>query len=186
MRASTSDAGLSLLDGDRSYFELFDLPQGFDVEQGVLASRYRELQRRVHPDRYAAGSDTERRLSMQLTTLVNEAYQTLRDPVRRARYLLSLAGGETADETDTAMDPGFLMEQMELREALADIRATPEPHKQLAELANQTARRFALKSEQFRQALTASDLASARNVTREMQFLDKLRIEIEDMGEGLA
>jgi molecular chaperone HscB len=169
----------------KNYFELFGLPVGFDLDAGELSQRYRELQRRIHPDKYAAGSDAERRASMQLTTLVNEAYQTLRDPVRRARYLLSLGGVESGEDTDTAMDPAFLMEQMELRETLSEVRALSEPHKKLAELANGTMIRMQQKIAQFRECY-ARDPARARQSLREMQFLDKLRREIEEIEEELA
>lgn len=174
----TSEAG-------KNYFELFGLPVVYDLDPGELSVRYRELQRRIHPDKYAAGSDAERRVSMQLTTLVNEAYQTLKDPVRRARYLLSLGSADPRDETVTAMDPAFLMEQMELRETLSEVRALSEPHKKLAELANDTMVRMQQKIGQFRDNY-ARDPMRARQSLREMQFLDKLRREIEELEEELA
>jgi molecular chaperone HscB len=154
----------------------------------MLASRYRELARRVHPDKFAQGSDQERRLSMQWTTLVNEAYQTLKDPVRRGRYLLGLRGVELRDETDTAMDPRFLMEQMELREALEAVRADAAPHKRLAELANDIQQRFESKTREFRESVAAAsaDARPARNAIREMQFLDKLLREVGELEEELA
>jgi molecular chaperone HscB len=169
----------------KNFFELFGLPVGFDLDSGELSVRYRELQRMVHPDKYAAGSDAERRVSMQLTTRVNEAYQTLKDPVRRARYLLSLGGTDPREETDTAMDPAFLMEQMELRETLSEVRALSDPHKMLAELANETMIRMQQKIGLFRDSY-ARDPVRARQSLREMQFLDKLRREIEELEEELA
>jgi molecular chaperone HscB len=169
----------------KNYFELFGLPVDFDLDADELSRRYRELQRRVHPDKFASGPDAERRVSMQLTTLVNEAYQTLRDPVRRARYLLGLGGTDPREETDTAMDPAFLMEQMELRETLAEVRSLSEPHKRLAELANDAAIRLQQKIGQFRDQYRR-DPEQARRSLREMQFLDKLRREIEDLEEELA
>ena len=133
----------------KNHFELFGLPVAFDLDADDLASRYRELQRRVHPDKFANASDQERRLSLQMTAQVNEAFQTLKDPVRRGRYLLSLRGIDTDEETDTAMDPAFLMEQMEWRENLEEIRQADNPHKQLAELANRIGQRLQDKIGQF-------------------------------------
>ena len=104
----------------QNHFELFGLPVAFDVDAQQLAERYRELQRILHPDRYANASDRERRLSIQHAAQVNEAFQTLKSSLRRARYLLQLKGVEFDDEKETHLDPAFLMEQMELREALAD------------------------------------------------------------------
>ncbi|MES9845310.1 MAG: Fe-S protein assembly co-chaperone HscB, partial [Candidatus Sedimenticola sp. 6PFRAG5] len=81
-----------MLDFSKNYFELFGLPAGYIIDAEQLSGRYRELQRVVHPDRYANASDQERRLSMQGATRINEAFDTLKDPIQRARYLLSLNG----------------------------------------------------------------------------------------------
>ncbi len=173
----------------KNHFELFGLPAVFDVDADELASRYRELQRRVHPDKFANASDQERRLSLQMTALVNEAFQTLKDPVRRGHYLLSLRGVDVGEETDTAMDPAFLMEQMEWRENLEEIRQADNPPKQLAELANRIGQRMQDKIGRFRSALdknSPEEIGKARNLVREMQFLEKLQQEIDDLEEELA
>jgi len=176
------------VESGKNYFELFGLPVTFDIDTDDLSVRYRELQRRVHPDKFASGSDQERRVSMQMTTLVNEAFQTLRDAVKRARYLLSLKGIDVDAETDTAMDPAFLMEQIELRESLDEVKQMTNPHKPLAELANQIDRRMEAKVGQFRQHLSedgGEGTSKARADVREMQFLDKLRDEVDSLEEEL-
>jgi molecular chaperone HscB len=172
----------------KNHFELFGLPVAFDIDADDLASRYRELQRRVHPDKFANASDQERRLSLQMTAQVNEAFQTLKDPVRRGRYLLSLRGVDIDEETDTAMDPAFLMEQMEWRENLEEMRQTDNPRKQLTELANRMEQGMQDKIGQFRQAFakgSPEDVGKARNIVREMQFLEKMRREIDNLEEEL-
>ena len=172
----------------KNHFELFGLPVTFDVDIDDLASRYREMQRSVHPDRFANASDQDRRLSLQMTALINEAFQTLKDPVRRGRYLLGLRGVDLGDETDTAMDPAFLMEQMELREQLDEVRQADNPHKLLAELANRIEQRMHDSIENFRNVLTEGTPEAdrkARNVVREMQFLEKMRQEIDNLEEEL-
>lgn len=172
----------------KNHFELFDLPVSFDIDTDNLAARYREMQRHVHPDKYANASDQDRRLSLQITALINEAFQTLKDPVRRGRYLLSLRGIDLGGETDTAMDPAFLMEQMELRENLDAVKQADNPHKQLAELANRIEQRLQEGIGQFRRALaddTPESNKKARNAAREMQFLEKLRLEIDSLEEEL-
>jgi len=113
-------------DSSPTHFELFDLPPSFSIDRQALDSRFRDLQRAVHPDRFASAGDFERRLSAQQATRINEAYQVLKDPLRRGRYLLELAGIAYDDEHRTTRDTGFLMEQMELREALAGVRAAPD------------------------------------------------------------
>ena len=172
----------------KNHFELFGLPVSFDVDTDDLTSRYRELQRRVHPDKFANAPDQERRLSLQMTALVNEAYQTLMDPVRRGRYLLSLRGVDMDGETDTAMDPAFLMEQMELREQLEEVRQVANPGKQLVELANRIDQRMQETIDRLRSALerdSSQETRHARNLVREMQFLQKMHHEIGNLEEEL-
>src|SRR5450631_4138042 len=104
------------------FFSLFGLPKGFKIDATSLEQSYRALQAQVHPDKFSHLSEIERRFSMQWATRVNEAYQTLRSPLNRARYLLSLHGIDTREETNTAMPVDFLIQQMEWREALADAK----------------------------------------------------------------
>jgi len=176
------------VDWSKNFFELFGLPVQFDLDPSDLLTRYRELQRRVHPDKFASASAEERRLSMQLTTLINEGYQTLRDPVRRARYLLDLSGVAMNDETDTSMKPEFLVEQMELREALEEACAREDSLRRLAELANDIEHRHAAKLEELRDCFSRGQgaLGAARNAVRELQFLGKLLQEIREQEEELT
>ena len=168
----------------KSYFELFDLPATFDLDVADLAARYRELQRRFHPDRFASASEPQRRLSLQLTAQINAAFQTLKDPVARARYLLGLQGADTGEDTDTAMDTAFLMEQMELRESLAEVREAADRHARLETLRlrvdEEFAARFALLRTRFAEN-TGPARRQARNLVREMQFLQKLAHEVEEL-----
>lgn len=107
------------------YFELLGLPRRWHLDAETLAGILRDRSRRLHPDRFARADARERALSLQHTTLLNDAVRTLRDPVRRAEYLLSLhglkAGG--ADRERAAMEPAFLMAMMETREELAEAKA---------------------------------------------------------------
>src|SRR5438309_4656645 len=111
---------------NQNHFELFDLPARFAVDAAALESRYHELQREVHPDRFAAAPDPERRASMQLATRVNEAYQILKSPLRRAVYILQLRGVDPEFETNTAMPPEFLLGQMSWRERIEAGSEDPE------------------------------------------------------------
>ncbi len=172
----------------KNHFELFGLPVSFDLDVNDLAARYRDLQRHVHPDKFANASDAERRMSLQMAALINEAFQTLKDPVQRGRYLLKMRGIGVDDETDTSMDSAFLMEQMEWRENLDEVKQVKNPHKQLAELANQIEQRMQQTVDQFRSAFSAETpegMKQARNFSREMQFLEKMRREIDSLEEEL-
>ncbi len=161
------------------YFALFNLQPVFDVNLTDLATRYRALQRDVHPDRFANCSDAERRHAVQRAAEVNDAFQTLKDPLRRARYLLALKGIETDDETDTVMDPEFLMRQMDLREELEQVRTQQgrDRANALDHLRRDLVSQFDDKMNAFRNAFI-DDLARARVVVRELQFLRKFLDEI--------
>ncbi|MDH4133395.1 MAG: Fe-S protein assembly co-chaperone HscB, partial [Gammaproteobacteria bacterium] len=168
----------------KNYFELFGLPVSFDIDPADLSSRYRELQRRFHPDRYASAMESERRLAMQMTSQINAAHQTLRDPVLRGRYLLGLQGVMTDEETDTRMEPAFLMEQMELREALDEARTASDRADRLQVLGNRATAQFEQRRNQLRDVLSApanTGYQKARNLVREMQFLQKISREIEEL-----
>src|SRR5438477_1786075 len=109
-----------MIDFSQNYFALFGLPQRYRFDQEELDAAYRALQRVVHPDRYAAAGDAERRVALQSSARVNEAYQALKDPLGRAQYLLSLRGIDALAETHTALPPEFLERELERREAVAD------------------------------------------------------------------
>lgn len=108
-------------DFSQNYFELFGLPVVFQLDQNDLVERYRKLQRAAHPDRFANSSERERRLSIQKAAFVNQAFQQLKSPLQRARYMLELRGVQFDDARETNVEPAFLMEQMEYREALEAI-----------------------------------------------------------------
>ncbi|CAK0771946.1 (Fe-S) cluster biosynthesis co-chaperone HscB [Gammaproteobacteria bacterium] len=158
-------------------FELFGLTSTFEIDEQSLAVTFRSIQRLVHPDRYAGGSGQERRQAVERAAAVNGAYQILRDPVRRARYLLSLRGVETQEEGNTIMDPAFLMEQMELREQLGEVPETSDPVNVLAALkARLQERRTALLGElgAYLSTDTAESLVLAAERVRRLRFFDRL------------
>ena len=171
-----------MLDFSKNYFELFGLPVGYILDTDQLAERFRELQRVVHPDRYANASDQERRLSMQGATRINEAYQTLKDPIRRAHYLLSLHGIDTDVEKETTRDTTFLMEQLELREKLEQARHQDDPYAAINALVVDINQRITSlvgqMALQFEEA-TPEQLEAAREILRKMQFLRKFKSDSE-------
>jgi molecular chaperone HscB len=158
------------------------------MDLGVLDSRYRELQRTVHPDRFASAGESERRLSMQQATAINEGYQTLRDPLKRGRYLLELSGYNTGDAPHTTRDTAFLMEQMELRELLDEVRGNSDPFAALQGIMDKIAadivRLQAQLRENFERAGTA-DLDAAATALMKMQFFRRLQEEVMDLEVAL-
>jgi molecular chaperone HscB len=159
-----------------SHFELFGLTPAFAIEGEALERSYREIQSKVHPDRFAHAGDAERRASLQWTTRVNEAYRTLKDPVQRAKHLLELHGVDVAFETNTAMPPEFLMQQMELRESLEEAK-TPAS---LDEMRKRLRQNKTELQKQIAEALDIrKDYAGAAGLVRKLQFLDRLDEEID-------
>jgi len=172
----------------KNHFELFDLPIAFEVEQETLALRYRELQRAVHPDRFANASEQEKRLSVQQAAQINEAFQVLKSPLTRARYLLEISG-LPLDDTNTQMEPAFLMEQMELREALAEVREASDPFAALDKARNTIEGREREYIESLQQAFgdgSTEALERARELVRKMQFMQRLLGEVDDLEETLV
>ncbi len=96
-----------------NHFDLFQMPARFAIDAAQLDAAYRELQGRVHPDKFAAASDAEKRVAMQWATRANEAYKTLKNPLHRAAYLCELHGVDLGIESNTTMPPAFLVQQME-------------------------------------------------------------------------
>jgi len=153
----------------------------FAIEPNDLDQRFQQLQRVLHPDKFASASDAERRWSVQAAARVNEAYQTLKQPLKRANYLLELQGLMLNEETDTQMDPMFLMEQMELREALGDVESASDPYAALDKLSTQLSAQINDSASAFSSAASSEDWPQARTVVRQWQFLEKLRQEAQSL-----
>jgi molecular chaperone HscB len=162
-----------------NHFELFGLTPAFSLEKDRLEKAYRDIQSTVHPDRFAHAGDAERRASLQWTTRVNEAFQILKNPVARAKHLLELHGVDVAFETNTAMPSEFLMQQMELREALEE--ATEKKNSQsLDRLRSDLRREEAILEEQIADAIDGrKDYQGAAGLVRKLMFLDRLDEEID-------
>lgn len=159
------------------FFTLFGFPRAYEIDALALRDEYRALQTQIHPDRFAHGSDQEKRLAVQCAAHVNEAFATLKDPVRRARYLLELVGANWTDESATLNDTVFLMEQMELRERLEELSEDEAP----AFMADVDQRMAALQRN-FGELWSKDNDASrrqAQTVVRKMQFLSKLRADAD-------
>ncbi|WP_263260631.1 co-chaperone HscB [Pseudomonas entomophila] len=170
--------------GTPCHFALFDLKPAFRLDLEQLAARYRELARVVHPDRFADASAAEQRQALEKSAALNEAYQTLKNAPRRARYLLAVGGHEVPQEV-TVHDPAFLLQQMQWREELEDLQDS-------ADLAGVGRFKQRLKAAQ---ATLDDDFAAcwdqpaereqAERLMRRMQFLDKLSQEVRQLEERL-
>lgn len=168
-----------MIDFSQNYFALFGLPPRYRFDAARLDAAYRALQTQVHPDRFAAAGESERRLALQSSARVNEAYRALKDPVGRAQYLLSLHGVDATSETDTALPLDFLERQLERREAVDEARVAADISRLEALLAEVRAEIAALEPALADTLDSEQSWESARARVRELQFLSKLAADID-------
>lgn len=167
-----------------NHFDLFQMPARFAIDAAQLDAAYRELQGRVHPDKFAAASDPEKRVAMQWATRANEAYKTLKSPLHRAAYLCELHGIDLGIESNTAMPPAFLMQQMEWREALDEARSTRDMAQleALEQSLNAVRREM---TERIGELLDQSQFVQAGQRVRELMFVEKFGEEVARTFEAL-
>jgi molecular chaperone HscB len=159
-----------------SDFELFGLPQRFAQERAEIDERWKELQREAHPDRFAAQGHTAQRAALQWSVRINEAYQRLKDPLKRAAYLCELLGAPIEAHSNTAMPPDFLMEQMEWREALDEA----DSEEALEQLSNRVlARRREMLGRLGRLLDEEGDAPAAAKQVRALMFIERFAHDVE-------
>ncbi len=166
------------LSGFDDYFALFQLKPQFKIDRQALESAYLTVQQKVHPDMHAQASDSDKRVSMQLSALANSAYRTLMNPIQRGLYMCSRNGVDPQLETNTAMPAQFLMQQMEWRETLDDVRDQPSELEKLYKEVEQT--RVNLLKEVELAIDGANDFDLAAKQLRALLFIDKFGAELED------
>lgn len=161
--------------GQVDHFQRMGVDEDYDVDVNMLDRRYFDLQRQLHPDRFATRTSRERALSQQQATSLNEAYEILKDPLRRADYLVHLRGAEVLPEgCDMINDPVVLMEAMELRERLADADGLDE----VEAISLETHRDMDDCVEELKGAFADDDLKTACRLTTRLKYLTKLSNEV--------
>jgi len=176
------DAGLSLQATD---FELFGLPERFAIDPGALDARWKQLQGAAHPDRFATETAAAQRIAMQWAVRINEAYRRLRNPLKRAAYLCSLHGVDLEAESNTAMPPAFLMQQMEWRDALSEAGSLDAVDALAREVAAARDATLASLQAQIDGAADVDWRAVAGSV-RGLMFVDKFMSDIDRRVDALS
>ena len=164
-------------------FELFDVPVQFAQDRAALDARWKELQREAHPDKFAAQGAAAQRLAMQWSVRINEAYQRLKDPLKRAIYLCELHGAAIQAESNTAMPPDFLIQQMQWREALEDAEGI-ENLEEIAAQAMASRREQLLKIERILD--DQKDFAAAAQQVRSLMFIERFGSEVDARIDSLG
>jgi molecular chaperone HscB len=162
-----------------SDFELFGLPEQFAQSSAAIDARWKELQREVHPDKFAAQGPAAQRVAMQWSVRVNEAYKRLRDPLQRAAYLCERRGAPINAESNTAMPGAFLIEQMAWREALEEAQGEGDLEQVTADLAQARAGTLG----RIEALLDASgDAAAAAQQVRALMFIERFAHDVGARG----
>jgi molecular chaperone HscB len=164
----------NLADND---FILFGLVEKFAQDASNLDTKWKALQREAHPDKFAAQGATAQRLAMQWSVRINEAYQRLKDPLKRAAYLCELRGAPINAENNTAMPAAFLMQQIEWREAADDATSDGQIETLLAEV---TASKQYLLAQCGRALDETNDPQAGSSLVRSLMFIEKFESELED------
>ena len=169
---------------EQDFFTLFQLPRQYAIDQAALDAAWKRVSLQVHPDRFATASPSEKRVAMQWSSHANEGYRVLRDPLARARYLCELAGVDLQTETNTAMSPGFLMQQMEWREQLDEIEERSDSAA-LQSLASRLKTSMADVQQDVATLLDTEQYDQAATRLRECMFIDKFFRQVQSQ-QGLA
>ncbi len=164
-------------------FELFGLPAQFTLDRSDIDARWKQLQRQAHPDRFADQGQAAQRLAMQWSVRINEAYQRLKDPLRRGAYLCQLRGVPVRANDNTAMPTDFLMQQIQWRETLEEADGSAA----LTQLAQQTRQEHDRRLAKLAQCLDQTgDTAQAAEQVRALMFIERFAQEIDDRADQMC
>jgi molecular chaperone HscB len=167
------------------YFDLFDLPVQFDVDTQLLVERFRAIQAKVHPDKFANSSDQQKLLAVQHASEINDAYETLRKPLPRAEYMVSQHGFDVRHEQKTINDNLFLMQQMELREELEDIETAADPEAALETFFNDVKSLTTQYTQEFIKHYEAEQFEQAALSVKKLRFIYKLKDEGQSLEDKI-
>ncbi len=167
-------------DFSQNYFDLFGMPVDFQLDEKELHDAHRRLQSVYHPDRFVNSTDQEKRLVVQKAAWINEAYEILKNPVKRSRYMLTLGGMNLKDDSETTADKDFLLEQIELREEMDQCHSCQDPMRccdHITGKLDQRSREYAADFEAF---YNQGQLNEALKVSKKMQFVQRVIEQIDD------
>lgn len=171
-----------------NYFQIFGLEPKFAIDANKLAQAYQHLQKSVHPDRFTNAPEQEQTLAVKKSSMINDAYQTLKNPLKRAEYMLTVRGTAMPNEQSTFKDNAFLMRQMELREMLAEVKFSDDIDSAVFE-ANQVLEvEFDQLFKEMQRQL-AENTAEANDLAcenlRKLKFYQKLHVELDRLEDLL-
>lgn len=171
-----------------NYFEIFGIENKFAIDLDKLTERYQAIQKSVHPDKFAHASAQEQALAVKKSTLVNDAFQTLKNPLKRAEYMLTIRGVDMPNEQASFNDSSFLMRQMELREMLAEVKYADDIDAAIFEVSQilevEFEQLFREMQIQLKENTEQSNKAACDNL-RKLKFYQKLHVELDRLEDLL-
>lgn len=171
-----------------NYFELFAVDESFDIDIQHVSQVYQKLQKTVHPDKFASASSQDKLLAVQKSSQINDAYQTLKLPLKRAEYILTLRAVDMPSEQASFQDNMFLMRQMELREMLEDVKFASDPDAAIfsanEELDQEYEQLLSLMRQQLIENTQESNKLASESL-RKLKFYQKLQVELERIEDQL-
>jgi molecular chaperone HscB len=166
------------IDLTQNYFELFGFAEKFSISQDQLTEKYHTFQSAFHPDRFSNASDQERRVSVQTTAYINEAYATLKSDLKRSHYLLKLKNIEFNSDTETSDDAAFLMQTMELHEQVENAGATEQPLQALDNLSKELKVQQEQLISEFTKQFEKNEFDLAKQAALKLQFYERLTNQV--------
>jgi molecular chaperone HscB len=166
-----------------NFFSLFGLRVQFELDLTELTNRYRNLQKQLHPDKFASGSGSERALSVQQAAMINDAYAVLKSPLLRAKYILELNDVPVNESSNSIMDPEFLMQQMEMRESLESVKTASDPLGALDSIVDQIDEQVNKLKAHLRKLFLHEkpNFEEIADDVRKWQFFSRLQVEADEM-----
>jgi molecular chaperone HscB len=171
---------MNLLSND---FEIFGVPVQFAQDGAALDARWKDLQREAHPDRFTTADALAQRQAMQWSVRINEAYQRLKDPLKRAAYLCEMNGAPIQAENNTAMPAAFLMQQMQWREDLDEASGVDDLER-MADAVAQARREMLLGLQ--RTADEERDFLELAQQVRALMFFERFARDVENRLDQLG
>lgn len=175
--------GLAVRTSDlkQSYFQLFDLNLDFNIDLQALRCKQQQLQSQFHPDRYVNASDADKLFSVQMASRVNDAFETLSNPAKRARYMLEASHQHLTDESKTTADIGFLQQQVELREQMESCRCSTDPIACCDQILTRIKELKQSYELEFVESFNAGELLTAEHSSRRIQFIQRVHEQVLDL-----
>jgi molecular chaperone HscB len=169
---------------NKNYFEIFSLQQGFDLDLDKLTAEYKKLQAQSHPDKFSDADDASRLQALQLSSMINDAFDVLKSPVKRAAYLLTLNGIDSEEHNQNHLSEALLLQQMDWREQLHSA-TQEEDLDTIDQLKQVVSLEYEHCIEEFSGKVNAGDFSTAKPVYNKLQFIQKMLAEINRSEEKI-